>query len=109
IAGTAGSVTERGAKNVISDLNLQVVGDGRLENGLVDPDSGSTLSGSSSTWYLASNMGHTIEVGYLRGTGRAPRVRPFKLDRGQWGIGWDVRMEIGAKALDWKALERRQQ
>jgi hypothetical protein len=108
IAGTAGSVTERGVKNVLSDLNMVVVSDGRLQNGLVDPTSGTTLSGSTSTWYLASNFAHTIEVGYLRGTGRAPRVRPYKLDKGQYGAGWDVSMDIGAKSLDWKGLQRRQ-
>lgn len=102
------TATERGSKNVLSDLNLTVVSDGRLQNGVVDPDSGTTYSGSTSTWYLACAIAHTIEVGYLRGTGRAPRVRPFKLDRGQYGVGWDVSMDIGAKALDWKGFQRRQ-
>lgn len=106
LAGTAGSVTERGNANTIADLNLQVVVDARLENGVVDPDSRTLNSGSATTWYLASTMAHTIEVGYLRGTGRAPQVRSFVLDKGQWGIGWDINLDIGAKAMDWRGLRR---
>lgn len=108
LAGTAGSVTERGSKNVLSDLNLQIVSDSRLENGVTDPITRTAYSGSSSTWYLASTLAHLIEVAYIRGTGRAPRVRSFVLDRGQYGMGWDVSLDIGAKALDWKGLQRRQ-
>lgn len=106
IAGTAGSVTERGVRNVIADENLTVVSDSRLENGVTDPDSGTTHSGSATSWYLASTLAHTIEVAYLRGTGRAPRVRSGQLDRGQYGMWWDVILDIGAKALDWKGLRK---
>ena len=106
IAGTAGSVTERGSKNVISDLGLSVVSDGRLENGLVDPTNAESLSGSSSTWYMASNRAHTIEVAYLRGSGRVPQVRSGVLQQGQFGTWFDVRHFVGAKALDWKGLRK---
>jgi hypothetical protein len=109
LAGTAGSVTERGNINPIQRLGLTLVSDARLENGVTDPDSGTFYAGSSSNWYLASNLGRTIEVGYLRGTGRAPRTRTWKYDRdGKFGMGWDVSISIGAKALDWKGFQRRQ-
>lgn len=104
IAGTAGSVTERGTDNTLKTDNLTIISDARLENGVVDPDSGTTYSGSSSTWFLASIWAQTIEVGYLRGSGRAPQVRPFMLDKGKFGIGWDVQHAIGVKALDWRGL-----
>lgn len=106
IAGTAGSVTERAANNALTKKSIKVVPSADLENGVVDPDSGTTYSGSASTWYLACAMAHTIEVAYLRGTGRSPQVRSFKLDKGQWGVGWDVNMDIGAKALDWRGLHK---
>ncbi|MBN9521089.1 Mu-like prophage major head subunit gpT family protein [bacterium] len=109
IAGTAGAVTEKGSRNVLSDMNLTIVADGRLDNGVTDPFTRVFNAGSTSTWYLASTFAHLIEVAYLRGTGRAPRVRPYTLDRGQYGVGWDVSLDIGAKALDWKGLQRRQQ
>lgn len=108
IAGTAGSVTERGVLNTLQGENLTIVADARLDNGVTDPSTGTTYSGDVNDWFLAAAMGHTIEVGYLRGTGRAPQTRPFKLDQGRWGIGWDVKMDIGAKALDYKALYRGQ-
>lgn len=108
LAGTAGTVTERGDKNVLEGL-MAPVEEPRLDNGLTDPASGlaqTTYGGSATTWYLASNMAHTIEVGYLRGTGKSPQVRAFVLDRGQWGMGWDVSLDIGAKALDWRGFRR---
>lgn len=106
IAGTAGTVTERGTANTLADENLQLVSDSRLENGVTDPASGTAYSGSATTWYLASIMAHLIEVAYLRGTGRAPRVRSGPLDKGKYGMWWDVSMDIGAKALDWKGLRK---
>lgn len=105
IAGTAGSVTERGNVNTLQGL-VKPVAEARLENGVVDPDSGTTYSGSASTWYLAAIMAYTIEVAYLRGTGRAPKIRSFMLDKGKFGMGWDVQHSIGVKALDWRGMHK---
>lgn len=96
----------RGSKNTLQDENLTLVCDGRLENGVTDPDTETTVAGSATTWFGASTMAHTIEVGYLRGSGKAPQVRAFTLDRGQWGMGWDVKHDIGAKELDYKGLHK---
>ena len=97
--------TKVGSENTLASVeSLSLVSDARLANGVTDPDSGTTASGSSSTWYMASAMAHTIEVGYLRGTGRAPQVRSQVLSNGKWGINWDVKMDIGAKALDYRGL-----
>lgn len=100
------SLKERGTLNTLQADQLQIVSDGRLENGVTDPDSGTTHSGSASTWFLASTMARTIKVAYLSGTGRSPQVRPFVLDKGKWGMGWDVKMDIGAKAMDWRGLHK---
>lgn len=105
IAGTAGSVTTNGTKNTLEGL-VQPVEEARLQNGVTDPSSGTTYSGSATTWYLASTEAHGIEVGYRRGTGKAPQVRPFILTQGKWGLGWDVNLDIGAKALDWRGLQK---
>lgn len=106
IAGTAGSVTERGNVNTLKRHGLMVVSDSRLENGVVYPDDESSQSGSATTWYTAAAGAQTIEVGYLKGSGRAPQVRSSPLDKGKWGINWDVCMDIGAKALDWKGMTK---
>lgn len=109
IAGTAGAVTERGSANTIAtEENLTLVSDGRLDNGVVDPDTENVYAGAASDWYLAAANGHTIEVGYLRGTGRAPTVRMFTLTQGKFGIGWDVKHSIGILPKDFRSLYRGQ-
>lgn len=93
--------TEFGSRNPIQDDNIQIIHDGRLDNGVTDPATETVYSGSGTTWYMMARGGrHTIEVGYLQGTGRRPSVRSFPLTEGKWGIGWDIKFDIGAKALD---------
>ena len=70
----------------------------------MDPNSETTNSGSATTWYLASTMASTIIVGY-RG-GRVPTSRSFMLDKGKYGMGWDIKLDIGAKAMDWRGLRK---
>lgn len=93
------------SKNALVDYGLQVVEDSRLENGVTDPDSGSTAAGANNDWYLsAPGSRHTIEVTYLRGSSRSPEMRSELLTQGQWGINFDVKADIGAKALAWEGL-----
>jgi hypothetical protein len=108
IAAGAGT-TNAGELNPIASIQrddgrIEVVTDHRLVNGVIDPNTGTAYSGSATTWRLASNKLPTIEVAYLRGSGRAPQVRQFILDRGQWGMGWDINLDIGAKALEWRGF-----
>lgn len=82
------------------------VTDARLENGVTDPTDGTggtVNAGSASTWFVAAEKA-SIECAYRRGTGRRPAIRPFVLTQGQWGLGWDVNLDIGAKALDWLTI-----
>lgn len=91
--------------NPIQDLNLTLRVDNRIgANGVFDPDSETLLTGTATNWFLVAEAvsGKTAECAYLAGTGRRPVIRPFTLDRGQWGLGWDVKMDIGIKALDWR-------
>lgn len=97
----------RGNRNVLRDLNLQLRVEGRIDaNGVTDPATGTAQTGSATTWFLASSPGRTVVVGYLAGTRRRPQMRRFTLDRGQYGLGWDIKMDIGAKALDFRGLYR---
>jgi hypothetical protein len=97
----------KGNMNTLRSRATSIVSDGRLDNGVTDPASGTVHAGSATTWFAARSSGrHTIEVGYVRGSGRAPTVRSFILTQGQWGIGWDVKLDIGAKALDWLGLQK---
>ncbi len=49
-------------------------------------------------------MARTIKIAYLTGTGRAPQSRTFTLDKGKYGMGWDVKMDVGGSAMDWRGL-----
>jgi len=95
-----------GSSNPIRMHNLTLISDSRLDNGVTDPLSGTVNAGSATTWYMAASMARTIEVGYIRGSGRAPELRSFVLSQGQWGMGWDIKMDIGAKALDYRGFNK---
>ena len=99
---------DRGTRNVVRDIGLNLRVDGRLSNGVTDPNTGTAYAGSATGWYLAASpaTARTIEVGYLAGTGRAPSIRSYPLAAGQWGLGWDIKLDIGAKALDFRGLQR---
>lgn len=105
-----GSDIVRGANNPNEGKGLVVVADSRFDNGVTDPTdpTGATVhAGSATTWWAsATASAHTIEVAHLRGTGRVPQVRSKILDQGRWGIGWDIKHDIGAKALAWQGLQR---
>lgn len=105
IAGTAGAVTERGTKNVLANAVKRLVVDDSIGAlGTWDPSAEVVRTGSATNYYLASAPGRTVEVSYRRGTGRAPQLRSFILDQGQWGIGWDVNYDIEAHVKDFRGL-----
>jgi len=110
IDGTATGL--RPAFNAQSLSGLMLVSEARLDNGVTDPTdpTGATVhAGSDTTWFLAGKASaHTLEVGYLRGTGGRPQMRTFVLTKGKWGIGWDINHDIGAKALSWHGWQRQQ-
>jgi len=69
---------------------------------VTDPRSGSARTGLDTNWFLTSGADRGLRVAYRRGTGRQPALRSFTLDRGQWGLGWDINMDIGAAFLDFR-------
>lgn len=98
--------SEEGDYNPLRSQKIQPISDARLDLGVTDPDSGTTYAGSTTTWYLMRSGRHLIEVGTLRGSRGRPSVRSFTLDKGRWGMGWDIKMDIGAKALDWLGMRK---
>ena len=98
----------RGSANTLQGA-LTVVSDARWDNGVKNPFSktGASASADADGWALVAGQEHpTIEVGYVRATGRAPVVRSYELREGQWGMGWDVKLDLGVKALDYRGLYR---
>ncbi|TWT35871.1 Caudovirus prohead protease [Posidoniimonas corsicana] len=107
---------ERTASKLARDVELSseesvpppvVRSDAQLDNGVIDPDTGDTLDGSATSWYLAAEGGpHTVEVSFKTGTAGQPQIRSGFLTQGQWGLWFDVQHWIGAQALDWRGLVR---
>ena len=100
--------------------NVEARFDGRLDPlGCYNNDDGKTYypytttgttAGRGETALLVARPGEqgakTVEVGYLRGTGRAPRIRSSVLQPGlgQYGYAWDVNLDIGSKILDYRGM-----
>lgn len=103
-SGTA--TTNQPTYNALQDEGLTPRMEQRLSSGFNDPTTGAAITGAATKWFLFGDPAAcpTIEVGYLRGTGRAPSLRSFVLERGQWGVGFDVKYDIGAKALDYRNM-----
>jgi hypothetical protein len=102
----ATTTAEAGVMNPIYSYGIIPVGEARLANGVIDPVAKTSRSGSTSTWYLASKEANTIDFVYLSAAGRAPMVRTSQLVNGKFGLNFDVRLYIGAKALDWRGMIR---
>lgn len=98
-----GDSSGNGTANVLRG-RLNVVVDDRMGvNGARHPYTGTVHAGTATNYYLlADRMANTMVVGYLQGTGRRPTVRNFVLDRGQYGVGIDMKHVIGAKPLSWE-------
>lgn len=96
-----------GTLNPLQDLGISIHADARIgAGGVVDPHTEDVRTGSATNWFLATDetQAPAIAVGYLRGTDRKPHVREFVLDRGRFGIGWDVRIDIAAAAIDYRGI-----
>lgn len=86
--------------------DLLVRAEPRLQNGVVDPITKTKHAGSTTGWYMTSNPinATSIEVAYLRGTGKMPVIREYMLGPGQWGIGWDINFDIAARAVGHRGI-----
>ncbi len=89
--------------NLLAQEGLRVVMDDRIgDAGVIDPHTGSTRTGTDTNWFLAAGGSKSIRVAYRRGTGRQPVMRSYVLDKGQWGMGWDINMDIAAAFMDYR-------
>jgi hypothetical protein len=101
IVSTAGE----GTYNPLLNREFQIIIEPRLGAlGFVDPFNNTTYTGAATHWYLASRPGRTVQLAFLRNTGRVPTIRPYMLTEGKWGVGWDIKYDIGATILDYRGL-----
>lgn len=101
--------TEYGTMNYNRGL-VTPVGEARLDTGFADPDDPqTTIAGQPNSWWLFDANKSPIFVGYVEGTGRAPRLRSRVIDRtGEYGLEWDVLMDIGIGVADYPGAMKRQ-
>ena len=92
---------------VLGDGNdIEVRQESRLSAlGVVNPKNDTIVTGSATNWMLTAPASSrpSIVVGGLNGN-LMPRVRRFNLDHGQWGVAWDVSLDIGAAAIDYRSV-----
>jgi hypothetical protein len=90
-------------ENLIARKRLVPVMDDRIgAAGVRDPKTKTVRTGSATNWFLTAGGSRGLRVAYRRGTGRLPQMRSFVLDRGQWGMGWDINFDIGAAFMDYR-------
>jgi hypothetical protein len=99
--------------NPVSNAMLQMLQQQQVElriddrigaSGVIDPRSKSPRLGSATNWFVSSGGSRTIRVGTRRGTGGMPVMRQYTLDRGQWGLGWDINYDVCAIVADYPGL-----
>lgn len=84
--------------------SLEIIAEARLDNGIDNPSVGAKVNGSATAWYLSASPSQvdTVEIAYLEGNrGIFSETRNgFDVD----GIEVKARLEVGAKAMDWRGL-----
>lgn len=94
--------------SVIKQVNgetLTLVTDDRIgATGCWNPMTKKMQTGSATNWLLTSGPMHGPRVLYRRGTNRQPAMRSYTFDKGQWGVGWDMLLDIGAMIPDYRGL-----
>lgn len=84
-----------------------VVSDPRLDVGVTHPETGAAVTGSATTWYLASKGGkYGISLATLEGRGRTPRTRRLQAPLDGYAIGWTVDHVVGCSALGFEGLQK---
>lgn len=109
VAAGGGTNTTYGDMNGVSRLGLNIVESTRIDTGVVDPDTNTAIAGDSSKTFMATDRGKGgIKVTYRRGAPQGPQVSSGMLPAGggQWGVQMDVKMDIGADAIDHRGLVR---
>jgi hypothetical protein len=103
-----------GTLNPLQAFNLEARSDARMDNiGSVNPlNANAAVAGLKYHYILVCRPGEegakTVHVNYLLGSGRAPQIRSYVLGGpgapGRWGIGWDVKLDVGAAVEDYRAM-----
>ncbi len=87
---------------------LRSIAESRLDTGCYDPDSMAFVAGKPLRWYTVGSQNYRpVELGWLAGTGRRPRIRRSNLDKGQWGLQPGLRYRRRLQVADARSHERK--
>lgn len=93
--------------NILAAENLALRVDDRIgAGGVTDPRTKTARTGLDTNWFLSAGGPRGMKVAYRRGTNRQPSLRSFVLDKGQWGIGWDINLDIGVAPMDYRGMHK---
>ncbi len=90
----------------IGDGDLIVRADSRLGTaGVVDPRNDTIVEGSATNWLLTcpSDQAAGVVIGALGGKVE-PTIRHYALTQGEWGAGFDVKLDLACTVVDPKSL-----
>jgi hypothetical protein len=105
-----GENATRSSLNVLAGQIGGVLSDARIDNGFTDPtdvaDIPATVAGVPTTWWIADASQPAIELVYVAGLGRVPRLRNGQLGNGQFGFWYDCSMAAGIAPVRRKSVQR---
>lgn len=105
-----GENATRSSLNVLAGQIGGVMSDSRIDNGFTDPtdtaDVPATVAGVPTSWWIADATQPAIELVYVAGLGRVPRLRNGQLGNGQFGFWYDCSMAAGIAPVRRKSIQR---
>lgn len=105
-----GENATRSSLNVLAGQIGGVLSDARIDNGFTDPtdvaDVPATVAGVPTSWWIADASQPAIELVYVAGLGRVPRLRNGQLGNGQFGFWYDCSMAAGIAPVRRKSIQR---
>jgi hypothetical protein len=106
----SGNTTAQSDFNSVAGSVNEVLSDARIDNGFTDPtdiaDVPAAVAGVPTSWWLADATQPAIELCYVQGHGRAPRLRSGVLGNGQYGFWYDCSMAAGVAPVKRKSVQR---
>lgn len=86
--------------------SLTIISEPRIDNGIDNPSVGAAVAGSSTAYFLAASPASTdtVELAYLEGNRGV--YTESKMGFNTDGVEIKVRMDAGAKVIDWRAFQK---
>ncbi len=93
------NLTKGGDENVMRNAYRRVE-DTAVDLGVSNPatDPETDVAGKPGSYWIFAKPARSFVVAFRKGTNRGPMTRTAKLDKGEFGVCWDVVIDVGAAA-----------